>query len=144
MDNRILDVKSGVTAAISGLTVTGGRTIEVSVLNAGGAGINNDGTLTLTDVTVSDCVTKGSIVNGSLNAAGWGGGIRSRISSLTLNNCTIANNQAEYGGDVYGVCTINKLAHYGQCGLPQLRERWWTVSTRPFKYQQFDDLGQYG
>ncbi|MEP6810461.1 MAG: hypothetical protein ABI992_09475, partial [Chthoniobacterales bacterium] len=61
VDNRIFYLSVNVPVTISGLTVAGGRTIEVGGgLNpGGGAGIRNEGgPLTLTDVTISDCIAK--------------------------------------------------------------------------------------
>lgn len=118
VDNRIFQVNSGVTAAISGLTVTGGRTIEndTTILRKpGGAGIKNRGVLTLTDVTVSDCAT-GNVYP----AIDYGGGINSSIDdassipkNLTLNYCTISNCRAQAGGGVFGSFTINNTVITG-------------------------------
>ena len=70
----------GVTASISGLTITGG-----SVIGNGG-GLVNLGTITLTDCTIS-----------SNSAAGDGGGLfNSGTATLTL--CTIAENSAGSDG----------------------------------------------
>ncbi len=108
VDNRIFYLTANVPVTISGLTVVGGRTNELHGLyRGGGAGIRNEGgPLTLTDVTISDCIAK-VVVAGS---DAFGGGVTGvgRFATLTLNNCTIANNQARTGGGVYGEssCTI--------------------------------------
>ena len=76
-NSRVMSVGEGVVATLQGLTVTGGTIDEE---NAGG-GVQNDGTLTLIGVTVSD------------NVAGGGGGlINSPGASLTLVDSTVANN----------------------------------------------------
>ena len=112
VDDRIFAVNTGVVA-ISGLTVTGGRTSEppndTGFDLKGGAGIYNSGTLTLTDLIVSNCETKGSHFLGqTVEALGVGGGINSSpFARVTLNNCKIENNLADYGGGVFGRFTIN-------------------------------------
>ena len=76
-NSRVMSVGEGVVATLQGLTITGGTIDEE---NAGG-GVQNDGTLTLIGVTVSD------------NVAGGGGGlINSPGASLTLVDSTVANN----------------------------------------------------
>jgi hypothetical protein len=82
-DFSVFTVDSGVTAGLSGLTISGGH-----VSNYGG-GIFNSGTLTLTD----------SIVSGN-TATAVGGGILS-IGTLTLTRCTLSTNVAQYGGGLF-------------------------------------------
>jgi predicted outer membrane repeat protein len=92
---RVVDVGSGVTASLQGLRVTGGFT------TLGGAGVYNQGTLTMTDCTVignstPDIVQGGGIFNG------W---------NLTMTTCTISQNFAEnFGG---GIATSGNLALVG-------------------------------
>ena len=82
---------------ISGLTITGGA-------NPGGTGggVLDSGNLTLSNV----------LVTGNAAASGSGGGIWVNASpaSLTLNNSTVANNNASEGGGIYasGPATINE------------------------------------
>src|SRR5262249_30189037 len=69
-------VDAGVTAFLSGLTITGGSADN-------GAGLANHGTLTLTDCTVS-----------GNSASNSGGGLYNLNGTLTLTNCTISGNSA--------------------------------------------------
>jgi hypothetical protein len=88
---QVFDIESGVTAAISGLTITDGFSA-----GSGGA-IENDGTLTLTNCTVS----------GSASASN-GGGIDNR-GTLTLTASTISGNSSEDsagGVDNFGTLTL--------------------------------------
>ena len=78
----IFFVSSTATVSLSGLTLTGGDTI-----NSGG-GIRNDGTL-----TVTACAITG-------NTASNGGGISSE-NNLTVHSSTISGNTAIRGGGVY-------------------------------------------
>ena len=84
--SRVFQVDGGVTASISGLTITGGRTAG----NGGGL-INYGGTLTLTDCTVTGNSPPNNVVNRS------GGGVYND-GALTLTNCTISGNSASEGG----------------------------------------------
>ncbi len=71
----------GATASISGLTIASGMTEY-------GGGIDNNGTLTLTDCTIS-----GNIATSSNLDYGFGGGIfNAANSSLTVTDCTIYGN----------------------------------------------------
>jgi uncharacterized repeat protein (TIGR01451 family)/CSLREA domain-containing protein len=80
-DFSVLRVDTGVTAAISGLTISDGRS------STNGGGISNQGTLALTNCTVT-----------SNSAAGFGGGIYS-TGSLALTNCDLSSNvSAAFGG----------------------------------------------
>ncbi|HKI19346.1 MAG TPA: S53 family peptidase, partial [Isosphaeraceae bacterium] len=72
-------VDYGVTASISGLTITNGNT------SGYGGGIDNNGTAMITDALLSD------------NSAYDGGGILNN-GVATLTNVTIAGNWASYGG----------------------------------------------
>jgi CSLREA domain-containing protein len=81
--DRVLDVASGVSAAISDVTVTGGQA------TGDGGGIRSAGTLTLLRDSVA-----------GNHAAGVGGGIASTGPSLTLANSTVSANQASIGGGV--------------------------------------------
>ncbi len=77
----LFQVDNGVTASISGLTMTGGKSSYY------GGGLNNAGTLTLADCTVSG------------NSASAGGGVNNS-GSLTLTNSTVGGNAAKNGGAV--------------------------------------------
>ncbi len=101
-------VAAGVTASISGLTITGGTA-------ASGGGIDNAGMLTLSTDTISGNMATGSgggienqaggtlIISDSTisgdTAGGSGGGI-DNAGMLTLTNTTIADNSAASGGGI--------------------------------------------
>ena len=80
--DRILFVEGGVTATVSGLTISHGY-------SAYGGGVWNDGTATFTGCTISG------------NSATYGGGL-SNTGTAILTGCTISGNSAYYnGGGVY-------------------------------------------
>ena len=73
--SRVFQVDSGVTASISGLTITAGNTVN------NGGGLYNLGTTALSNCTVSG------------NSASTGGGIDNE-GALSVSNCTLNNNEA--------------------------------------------------
>ncbi len=79
--NQVFDVDAGVTVTIAGLTITRGH-------GASGGGILNSGTLTLTNLTLSNNL-----------AAGAGGGI-DNLGTLTLTSSTLSGNSAGSGGGI--------------------------------------------
>jgi predicted outer membrane repeat protein len=80
---EVFHIAAGVTAAMSGLTVDNG-------VSPYGGGIDNDGTLTLTDSILSD------------NSATTGGGAISNSGSLRVTDSTVSGNSASYyGGGIY-------------------------------------------
>ena len=83
--NRVFQVDSGVTASISGLTVTDGST------SGSGGGLYNDGGIvTLTDITISG------------NTASADGGGISNAGTLTVSGTTsLTSNSASDGGGMY-------------------------------------------
>jgi CSLREA domain-containing protein len=87
--SRVFQVDSGVTAFISGLTITGG-----SITGQHGAGVYNDGgNLSLNNVTIS----------GNSDGNTGGGGLGSEGGTTTLANCTVSGNTAvRKGGGVVG------------------------------------------
>jgi hypothetical protein len=102
----VLTIENGVTATISGLTISGGHT------NAGGGGIHNLGVMTLTDCTISD------------DSALTGGGIEN-TGAMTLVGCTVSQVAGKYGGGVTNyiggtavimACTITKNTADNQGG----------------------------
>jgi hypothetical protein len=127
--NTVITVNAGVTAAISGVTITGGNNIcAVDNCLAQGGGVLSDGTVTLTNVTVSgntatctgggcDALGAGVLNNGTLtltnvtvsgntvtctgdNCLARGGGIYDRPdSTLTLTNVTVSGNTVTCTGD---------------------------------------------
>ncbi len=84
-ESRIFYIGPGVTAALNGLSMTGGYT------SYSGGAVFNDGAV----VTIAD-----SIVSGNLAPEGNGGGIYSEGGQLTLNGTTIAGNAAQAGGGI--------------------------------------------
>ena len=107
--SRVLQIDGGVTASISGLTITGGNSAGF------GGGLLNDGTATLTDCTLSgnraitgagldnDASARAYLYNCTLmdnRARDDGGGLNNAGTAL-LSGCTISGNTATYGGGVF-------------------------------------------
>src|SRR5262249_12217272 len=94
---RLLDVAGGASLTLSGLTLQGGLAFGGGVSAEGGA-IYNQGTLSLTGVTVQNNQALGSqgVSRGAAGGSAAGGGVWSG-GALTLQNCTIQNNQAVGG-----------------------------------------------
>jgi hypothetical protein len=109
----VFTIEPGFAVGINGLTITGGFTVGA------GAGINNNGSLTLTNSTVTGNSSQNSdgagIENGSFgtiimsgdavtnNTAGGDGGGIDNNGTLTIINCTIAGNGAgnsHFGGGI--------------------------------------------
>ena len=129
--SRVFEVTSGVTANLSGLTITGGNA------NYGGGLYNQGGTVTLTNVTVSGntaTISGGGLFNspaefgttltldnctvGGNTARYNGGGIFNRysIESVTLSNTTVSGNTAGWGGGLfnkYGTMTLSNTTVSG-------------------------------
>jgi hypothetical protein len=107
-DHRVFSVAEGVTAALDGFAVTKGSasvTVDPSeatvaeLSDMDGGGIRNDGTLTLSNCTVS-----------GNRAQGQGGGILGDFGNLTLTNCTVSLNIAEgAGGGIFNRGTLTLL-----------------------------------
>jgi Matrixin/PKD domain/Right handed beta helix region/Periplasmic copper-binding protein (NosD) len=79
--SRVFQVNAGATAAMSGLTITGGN-------SATGGGISNNGTLSLSNF----------IVSGNTASSGFGGGGIVNNGALTLTDGTISGNTAPNRG----------------------------------------------
>ncbi len=114
-NSRVFQVDSGVTAALTGLTISGGSTsgnggglenlgtatitgctISGNFAGSSGGGVDNLGTATLTGCTISS------------NSAGLGGGLYSYgMANLTLTDCTVSGNSAADGGGLYNYGTAN-------------------------------------
>jgi hypothetical protein len=84
--SRVFQVDKGVTASISGLTITGGELVGSDV---GGGILNDGGTVTLTDCTVSGNYS-----------GGYGGGLHNDVGgAATLTDCTLSDNSSlSFGG----------------------------------------------
>jgi hypothetical protein len=81
----VFEIRSGITATIKNLRITGGYLSETHV----GAGIYSEGALTVDQDEIDG------------NSAGIGGGIFAYRGTLTITNSTFANNTAvNYGGGV--------------------------------------------
>jgi len=88
----VFSINSGVTATLDGISIKEGRGGFIG----GGGGINNGGTLTVTNSTISN------------NGAYVGGGIANG-GILTVSNSTISNNGAYAGGGIAngGILTVS-------------------------------------
>jgi len=87
-------VDAGVTAAIDGLTISGGQaSIDFGGVKVGG-GLYNAGTLAL----LNDVVTSNS-------AAGYGGGFFNS-GTVTVTASTLSNNSAQFGGGFFNTGTV--------------------------------------
>ncbi len=88
--SRVFRVNAGVTASITGLTITGGST------TGNGGGLYNQGTVNLTACTITG------------NSAASGGGIAD-VGQINVTDSTITGNSAAYGGGLYedGLGTLN-------------------------------------
>ena len=91
--SRVFQIDDGVTASISGLTISGGYAYY------GGGGVNNAGSLTMTSCTVS-----GNSVTGPYYS---GGGV-SNTGSLTMTNCIVSGSSA---ASAVAACTAT-TAHW--------------------------------
>ena len=87
---RIFKVDTGVTAAMTNLTITGG-----DVIGDFGGGIYNNGTLALTECNVDG----NSATNG-------GGGIFNR-GTVTVTASTISGNSSRFGAGVFSIGTVS-------------------------------------
>ncbi len=109
--SRVFQVDNGVTASLSGLTITKGSATDVN-----GGGLANFGTVNLADCTISnDAIAAGSL-------PGSGGGL-ANSGTATLTDCTITGNSAPGdGGGLYNLaaggtatltdCTITDNSAY--------------------------------
>jgi predicted outer membrane repeat protein len=104
--STVFSVASGVIASIAGLTIANGSA-------ANGGGVNNQGTLTLTNCAFSGNAANtygGGVYNGSRlaltsctftnNSAGNMGGGLDNAAIATLTNCTLSNNSSSTGGGI--------------------------------------------
>lgn len=81
----VVTIPGGVTASISGLTITHGNG------GTSGGGIDNAGALTLTNCALAS------------NSANSGGGLKAHGGAVSISNCTFSGNNASsgWGGGVY-------------------------------------------
>jgi hypothetical protein len=102
--SRVFQISSGADVTISGLTITDG-------LAADGAGIVNQGTLTL-----KDCSVTGNVANGEAGSpvgfVGFGGGLENIYgATMTIDDTTISGNESvgdpDCGGQAQGGGIVN-------------------------------------
>lgn len=114
--SRIFAVNASVEASISNLTATKGH--DIRFVSSGGGGIFNAGTLTLTNVTVSN----------STATLGNGGGVLNN-GTLNIANSTFSNNVGgdnhEGGGGIYNTGTL-------------------IIASSTFSVNRTGDIGTYG
>src|SRR5262249_25452072 len=107
---RVMQVDSGATLSLNNLTIAHGFVPNTSSSYTQGAGILNDGTLTVTNSTFSANITGSSILSGTI--AGFGGDI-ANTGSLTVTNSTFSGNlvlqpseSVAFGGAIYSSGTL--------------------------------------
>jgi len=103
--SRVFEVGTGTQATVSGLTISNG-------FDAQGAGILNNGTLTLTDSILSGNSANKVVKKSTLPNAG--GAIENR-GTLTIAYCQLTGNSASLGGgiDNHGSATVNSSTLMG-------------------------------
>ncbi len=84
--SRVININSGFTASLSGMTITGGNGVG-TLFSGEGGGIFNRGNLTVTHSAVSGNTT-----------SGYGGGISNGTGRLTVTSSTISGNTANNSG----------------------------------------------
>ena len=96
---RVMTVRNGATLTVKNLTIADGR--------AAGGGIYNNGTLIVTNSTIS----------GNSAGTGDGGGIYNN-GTLTVSNSTFSANKASHGGGIYnrGTLTVSNSTFSGNTG----------------------------
>src|SRR5438552_5263794 len=98
--DRVFQVDTGVTAAFSGITITGGQAAYSGQSTYSGGGIFNNGTLTLTNTALAG------------NAAGFvksfsgGGGAIFNSGTLTITGSTLSGNVAGNAGAIWNTGTL--------------------------------------
>ncbi len=93
--SRVFEIDAGVTASISGLTISGG-----SNSTGNGGGLANYGTATLTGCTVSGNSDAIAPTGYPYISYGDGGGVFN-AGTVTLTDCTLSGNSAAYGGGLF-------------------------------------------
>src|SRR6516165_5671272 len=90
--SRVFQIDGGVTASMSGLTISGGTT------TGNGGGLYNDGG----NVTLTNCAVSGN--SATTPASSLGGGLFSLYGTTTLTNCTVSGNSSgRNGGGLYSL-----------------------------------------
>ena len=105
-NSRVVQVAAGTTATLDGLTITGGSITS----EGGGGGVDNAGTLTMNDCSITGNITLGAPNGFGAPGVPSGGGVLSS-GTLTLYGCSVTGNSASsYGGGVYnryGTMTVD-------------------------------------
>src|SRR6516225_4444722 len=98
--SRVFQIDGGVTASMSGLTITGGKT------TGNGGGLFNDGG----NVSLTNCTVSGN--SATTPASSLGGGLFSLNGTLTLTNCTVSGNSSSHsGGGLYSLYSTATLTN---------------------------------
>ena len=95
---RVFKINSGVSALISGMTISNGNLTGFIGTDPDGAGIKNSGTLTINACLITD--------NDAVDQSG--GGLYS-TGILTVESCTVAGNHSNTGGGVAGHAPSSNL-----------------------------------
>ncbi len=125
-NHRIFKVTGGKTLTLKNLTLKGGK----GEVGGNGGGIYAEGTLNMTDCTVTDnetdygngggiyaesdlTMTRCTVSNNTVSdSSGLGGGIYIYVTGThTMTNCTVTNNEAKYshGGGIYAMGTLSMM-----------------------------------
>ena len=129
--NSVFKIDSGVTATLSGLTITGGNNGDY------GGGVDNAGTATLTDCTISGNAGGGLDSSGTATLTGCtisgnpagavysGGGVVNFGGTMTLTDCTISGNSAgrrrRRGVELRAPTTLTGCTISGNSAVPRRR-----------------------
>jgi hypothetical protein len=106
-DHRVLSVVPGVTAELVGMTVSRGRSGPALV---GGAGVKNEGTLTITDSIVE--ANTAQEANEPPHGGAQGGGIYNK-GTLTIVNSVVQDNLIHSFGEGAGIYSDGALTLVG-------------------------------
>ena len=128
-NHRIFKVTDGKTLTLKNLTLKGGKVAASG--EPGGGAIYAEGTLTMTDCTVTDnetdygngggiyaesdlTMTRCTVSNNTVSDSSGlgGGGIYIHVTGThTMTNCTVTNNEAKYshGGGIYAMGTLSMM-----------------------------------
>jgi CSLREA domain-containing protein len=96
---RIFNIGASLTVEISGMTITNGRTNDNALRAEDGGGIQNQGTLRLTNVAVKGNQTGVGLAGTSFGGVGGVGGGLANFGTLVLENSTVSGNQTGAGGN---------------------------------------------
>jgi len=135
--DRVFEIVSGTIVTIESMTIRYGKA------NRGG-GINNSGTLTLTNCSITENTDISSkeiggagiynsgtgimnlsycTVNNNGSGGGYGGGIANHDGTMTLTNCIVAQNKAAEGGGIFsggGTLTLTNCTVTGNIARDQI------------------------